>query len=67
MRKYIIATILSIAAVLTSCGPSEQDVQEAYNRGKESGYNQGYIEGLEKGKEEGYQEGYNSGLLQANL
>lgn len=66
MKKIIVAAILS-TAFITSCGPSEQDVQDAYNKGKEAGYDQGYSEGFDKGKDEGYQEGYNSGLLHANL
>ncbi|MCQ2608597.1 MAG: hypothetical protein MJ197_07925 [Bacteroidales bacterium] len=68
MKKHTLAMILfATAALFTSCGPSEQDVQDAYNKGKEAGYNKGYLEGFDKGKEEGYQEGYNSGMLHANL
>lgn len=63
MKRLIIC--VTIACALCSCGHTDSELQEAYNQGKENGFNIGYSEGFEKGKEAGYKEGYNACLQQS--
>lgn len=60
MKRIIISLLFALA--LVACGHTESELQEAYDKGRESGFNQGYSEGFEKGKDEGYKEGYDACL-----
>lgn len=65
MKRLIF--IFTLICALSGCGNTESDVQNAYNEGREAGYNKGFSEGFEQGKKEGYQEGFDSAEHKKNF
>lgn len=62
MKKLILifASIVLIT-MLTSCGYTQSDLENARKEGYDSGYNNGYEAGYDKGYEEAYYAGYKDG------
>lgn len=54
MKKSIFVLVLALITLLSSCGYSEADVDEAWAKGFELGYSEGRKDGYEDGYNEGY-------------
>lgn len=57
VKKNLFFCFLCILLLLSSCGYSKAELEDA----KKTAYDQGYLDGYEQGQDEGYDSGYSSG------